>query len=91
MARRSVIGGVAAAVILLVLSTAGSAQAHCDTMDGPVISQARQALESGDPRPLLSLINEKVHEWIHKYYMAAKGDMRGRRAARSRTRIELVT
>ena len=154
MAGRSFIGGVAAAVIILVFSTAGSAQAHCDTLDGPVISQARQALEkgdvkivlpwvaadkekeireafdlvaavrgkgpkekeladryffetlvrihregegapytglkaagmdlgpaipaadkaleSGDPRPLLSLINEKVHEGIHKYYMAAK-------------------
>ena len=154
MAGRSVISGVAAAVIILMFSTAGSALAHCDTLDGPVISQARQALEkgdvkivlpwvaadkekeireafdlvaavrgkgpkekeladryffetlvrihregegapytglkaagmdlgpaipaadkaleSGDPRPLLSLINEKVHEGIHKYYMAAK-------------------
>jgi len=41
MAGRSFIGGVAAAVIILVFSTAGSAQAHCDTLDGPVISQAR--------------------------------------------------
>jgi hypothetical protein len=154
MAGRSVISGVAAAVIILMFSTAGSALAHCDTLDGPVISQARQALEkgdvkivlpwvaadkekeireafdlvaavrgkgpkekeladryffetlvrihregegapytglkaagmdlgpaipaadkaleSGDPRPLLSLINGKVHEGIHKYYMAAK-------------------
>ena len=170
MAGRSEISGVAAAVIILMFSTAGSALAHCDTLDGPVISQARQALEkgdvkivlpwvaadkekeireafdlvvavrgkgpkekeladryffetlvrihregegapytglkaagmdlgpaipaadkaleSGDPRPLLSLINGKVHEGIHKYYMAAKGDMRGQRATRSRTRIE---
>ena len=108
MARRSVISGVVAAVIILVLSTAGSALAHCDTIDGPVILQARQALEkedvkivlpwvtadkekeireafdlvvavrgkgpleSGDPRPLLSLINEKVHEGIHKYYTEAR-------------------
>jgi len=64
MARRSVICSVSAAVVIMVLSTTGSAMAHCDTMDGPVISQARQALESGDPRPLLSLINEKVHERI---------------------------
>jgi len=154
MARRSVIGIVAAAVIIVVLSMAGSALAHCDTLDGPVISQARQALEkgdvkivlpwvaadkekeireafdlavavrgkgpkekeladryffetlvrvhregegapytglkpagmdlgpaipaadkaleSGDPRPLLSLIDEKVHEGIHKYYTEAR-------------------
>ena len=154
MARRSIIGSVAATVIILILSMSGSALAHCDTLDGPVIAQARQALEkgdvkivlpwvaadkekeireafdlvaavrgkgpkekeladryffetlvrihregegapytglkaagmdlgpaipaadkaleSGDPRPLLSLINGKVHEGIHKYYMAAK-------------------
>jgi len=154
MARRGVISGVAAAIIILVLLMAGSALAHCDTMDGPVISQARQALErgdvkivlpwvaadkekevreafdlavavrgkgpkekeladryffetlvrihregegapftglkpagmdlgpaipaadkaleSGDPRPLLFLINEKVHEGIHKYYTVAR-------------------
>ena len=154
MARRSVIGGVAAAVIILVLSTAGSALAHCDTLDGPVISQARQALETGDvkialpwvaadkeqeirgafdlavavrgkgpkekeladryfyetlvrvhregegapytglkpagmelgpaipaadkaletgdPRPLLTLINQKIHEGIHMYYTEAR-------------------
>ena len=153
MARRGVVGGVAAAVTILVLSTAGSALAHCDTLDGPVVSQARQALEkgdvkivlpwvaadkekeireafdlavavrgkgpkekeladryfyetlvrvhregegapytglkpagldlgpaipaadkalaTGDPKPLLSLIDEKVHEGIHKYYTEA--------------------
>jgi len=146
--------GIVAAVIILVLSTAGNGMAHCDTMDGPVISQARKALEtgdvkivlpwvaaekekeireafdlalgvrgkgpkekeiadryfletlvrihregegapytglkpagmdlgpaipaadkaleSGDPRPLLSLINEKVHAGIHKYYTVAR-------------------
>jgi len=90
MAKRCVIGSVAAAAIILMFSTAGSALAHCDTLDGPVISQARQALEkgdvkfvlpwvaadkaleSGDPRPLLSLINGKVHEGIHRYYTVAR-------------------
>ena len=26
----------------------------------------------GNPRPLLSLVNEKVHEGIHKYYTEAR-------------------
>ena len=56
-----------AAFVLLATGAAGSALAHCDTLDGPVITQARQALETGDPRPLLALINGKVHEGIHKY------------------------
>ncbi|HSL92835.1 MAG TPA: DUF6448 family protein [Candidatus Limnocylindrales bacterium] len=148
------IGTVAAAVIILVLGTAGNVLAHCDALDGPVINLARQALakgdvkiilpwvaadkeaeirksfdlamavrgkgekekeladryffetlvrvhregegapytglkpagldlgpaipaadkalESGDPSPLLKLMNEKIHAGIHKYYMEAK-------------------
>ena len=147
-------GSVAAAVIILMLATAGNALAHCDTLDGPVVNLARQALakgdvkivlpwvaadkeaeirkafdltmavrgkgekereladmyffetlvrvhregegapytglkpagldlgpaipaadkalESGNPGPLLKLVNEKIHQGIHKYYMEAK-------------------
>jgi hypothetical protein len=146
--------GIVAAVIILLTGTAGSALAHCDTLDGPVINLARQALakgdvkivlpwvaaakeaeirkafdlamavrgkgekereladmyffetlvrvhregegapytglkpagldlgpaipsadkalESGNPGPLLKLMNEKIHEGIHKYYMEAR-------------------
>jgi len=39
---------------------------------GPVLPAADKALESGNPGPLLKLINEKTHEGIHKYYMEAK-------------------
>jgi len=53
MARRSIIGSVAATVIILILSMSGSALAHCDTLDGPVIAQARQALEKGDVKIVL--------------------------------------
>jgi hypothetical protein len=40
---------------------------------GPAIPAADKALETGDPKAVLDLINEKVHEGIHKYYMAATG------------------
>jgi len=154
MSRWTGIGGVAALVMILVLATVGSALAHCDTLDGPVVVLARQALdkgnvklilpwvaadqegeirkafdltmavrgkgekekeladmyffetlvrihregegapytglkpagldlgpvlpaadkalESGNPGPLLKLIDEKIHEGVHKYYMEAK-------------------
>jgi Family of unknown function (DUF6448) len=39
---------------------------------GPAIPAADKALESGNPGPLLNLINEKIHQGIHKYYMEAK-------------------
>jgi hypothetical protein len=39
---------------------------------GPAIPAADKALESGNPGPLLKLMNEKIHAGIHKYYMEAK-------------------
>jgi hypothetical protein len=39
---------------------------------GPAIPGADKALETGDPKPLLDLVNAKVHEGIHKYYTEAK-------------------
>ena len=39
---------------------------------GPAIPAADKALATGDPKPLLSLINGKVHEGIHKYYTEAR-------------------
>jgi hypothetical protein len=46
---------LAAAVAALWLATAVSspAQAHCDGLDGPVVTAARQALETGDPSAAL--------------------------------------
>jgi len=154
MGRWTGIGSMATLVMILVLATAGNALAHCDTLDGPVVNLARQALakgdvkiilpwvaadeeaeirkafdltmavrgkgekekeladmyffetlvrvhregegapyaglkpagldlgpaipaadkalESGNPGPLLKLINEKIHEGIHKYYVEAR-------------------
>jgi hypothetical protein len=47
--------------IILVLAVVGStaprdAYAHCDTLDGPVIRDARRALETGDVGPVLKWV-----------------------------------
>lgn len=39
----------------------GQAQAHCDSLDGPVVQDARLALEKGDPFPVLKWV-DKAHE-----------------------------
>ncbi len=45
---------LARAVILgLAISFATPASAHCDGLDGPVVTAARRALEAGDPNPVL--------------------------------------
>src|SRR3972149_6118292 len=36
---------------------------------GPAIPAADKALETGNPKALLALIEEKIHEGIHQYYV----------------------
>ncbi len=38
---------------------------------GPAIPAADKALETGNPKPMLALIEEKIHEGIHKHYVEA--------------------
>lgn len=45
-----------AAASALNLSLMGSAAAHCDSVDGPVITEAQQALIKGDVTPLLKWV-----------------------------------
>ena len=40
----------------LLALPAGSALAHCDTLDGPVVAAARTALEKGDVTPVLKWV-----------------------------------
>lgn len=54
---------VSALFIFTIFTTSQSAYAHCDTLDGPVVKEARTALDSGDITPLfkwLRLSDEKV-------------------------------
>lgn len=44
---------VGAAAVALALSLAAPASAHCDGLDGPVVTAARQALDANDPNPVL--------------------------------------
>lgn len=50
MRLRSLLGARLIAAALLVPAPA---LAHCDGLDGPVVAAARQALNSGDPNPVL--------------------------------------
>jgi len=45
--------GVAASLALAALVLPGDAFAHCDSMDGPVVVAAQQALETGELEPML--------------------------------------
>lgn len=40
------------------MAWAGTAQAHCDSVDGPLVTQARTALDKGNVRPLLGWVRQ---------------------------------
>lgn len=44
------------AIVLLAFGTPLTASAHCDSLDGPVIEQARQAIAQGDVTPTLKWV-----------------------------------
>ena len=76
MGKRSAFGSVAAAVIILLVFTAGNALAHCDTLDGPVILQAREALEKGDVKIVLPWVAADKEKGIREAFdlaMAVRG------------------
>jgi len=48
-----------AACTALILSTTRDAAAHCDTLDGPVIQDARKAIDAKDITPILKWVKPK--------------------------------
>lgn len=60
---------------LAVLAVAGilsaasrPARGHCDTMDGPVVTDAKQALEKGDPTPVLKWVKKEREAEIREAF-----------------------
>lgn len=56
MKRVARVSVAAASLVLAALVTARPAPAHCDTADGPVVADARVALEKGDVTPVLKWV-----------------------------------
>lgn len=67
------------AAALAVTFATGEAHAHCDALDGPVVRDARLALERGDPAPVLKWVGPKGEAEVREAFRAAlavraKGD-----------------
>ena len=56
------------ALILANFALAGNAAAHCDGLDGPVIIEARSALEKKDVTPLLKWVPEASEHTIKESF-----------------------
>lgn len=90
---------IAPALFLTVLASGlhlsgGTARAHCDTLDGPVIQDARVALEKGEVTPVLKWVREKEEAKVRASFKeavaAAKKGPKVREAAEHRFFTSLV-
>lgn len=61
-------GAIIALMVFFVMANAGNALAHCDTLDGPVVADARQALQDGDVTPVLKWVSEDQEGTIKAVY-----------------------
>ena len=59
------------AVFVLSLGLTTMAQAHCDTLDGPVVQAAKQALEKGEITPILKWIKKDQEPEIRAAFQKA--------------------
>jgi hypothetical protein len=55
-------------VLTLALLLPGLAWAHCDALDGPVVTEARAALEANDVKPLLKWVSAKDEAEIREAF-----------------------
>lgn len=65
LVRVVVVGTVAVVVWMLVARTV---RAHCDTLDGPVVTTAKMALDKGDVTPVLKWVQKKDEGEIKKAF-----------------------
>jgi hypothetical protein len=54
----------------LALLTAPKAAAHCDTLDGPVVDDARIALKKGDVTPVLKWVSKDSEKEVREAFAA---------------------
>lgn len=55
---------IAVFVVVFIMASTSSAFAHCDTLDGPVVADARNALTTGDVTPVLKWVSSDEEEEI---------------------------
>jgi hypothetical protein len=58
-------------LFLAILLLPAPARAHCDTLDGPVVAQARAALEKGDVTPVLKWVRREDENEIRTAFREA--------------------
>jgi hypothetical protein len=71
----------------------GPVRAHCDSLEGPVVQDARLALEKGDPTPILKWVKKEHEEEIRAAFrqtMAVRGKGEDAKALADRSFFETL-
>ena len=63
---------LAALNVAIAFSTASKATAHCDTLDGPVVADAKLALTKGDVTPVLKWVDKKSEKEVREAFAATR-------------------
>ncbi|WP_435391046.1 DUF6448 family protein [Escherichia coli] len=74
----------ASIVILAGMTISTTAFAHCDGMDGPVITEAKSALQAHDVTPLLKWVPENREDTVRKAFDEAISKQGGSQAAQEK-------
>ncbi len=64
-------GALATSVAFVALSPASKAEAHCDSVNGPVVRAAEQALEKGDVRLVLPYVQPQAEAEVAAVFQHA--------------------
>jgi hypothetical protein len=70
-------------VLAAALAAPAPASAHCDTLDGPVVTTARTALESGKVEPVLAWVQAGDEAEIRDAFTSARAVRKGSKEARA--------
>ena len=81
----------ASIVILAGMTISTTAFAHCDGMDGPVITEAKSALQAHDVTPLLKWVPENREDTVRKAFDEAISKQGGSQAAQEKADQQLFT
>ena len=68
MVRNSIVTMLFMTLSVAFWSMPPTADAHCDTMNGPVVNTARMALEKGDVTPVLKWVRKKEEDEIKEQF-----------------------
>ncbi len=68
--------------LLAVLAVPSTARAHCDTLDGPVVTAARGALETGKLAPVLAWVRPSDEGEIRDAFASARAVRKSGKEAR---------